>query len=121
MCDFTHWTATGVMIDLGAFEDLAAREGWGAGGPSMMLTVIGVGTCEHAGWRHSLARPSGRIVADPTVEVFQVVASAPGGEDRLTHAVVEWTGPANPEAKRVELRSARSDGGSAFVEIEVRG
>ena len=119
MCDFTSWTARGVRVDLGTFADLTAREGPSGGGPSMMLTLMGVGTCEHPEWRHSLTHLGERIATDPTLEVFQVVATSPGGAEPLTRAVVEWTGPVRAEATRVELGNARADGGSVFIDIEV--
>ena len=120
MCEFTRWTAIGVRVDVGAFADLTAREGPSGGVASMMLTLIGVGTCEHPEWRHSLTHLTERVATDPTVEVFQVVATSPGDVEPLARALVEWTGPVRPQATKVELRNARSDGGRAFADIELR-
>jgi hypothetical protein len=57
------------------------------------------------------------------VEVFTLLVTAPGTDERPSaphRAVVEWTGPVSPEARRAEIRNARGDGSTLLVDIEVR-
>lgn len=88
-----------------------------------MLTLIGVGTCEHPNWHHALARPTGSISVDPAIEGFTLVVTAPGAEEEPTgthRAVVEWTGVVSSQAAVAEIRNARADGSDLLVEIQVR-
>lgn len=124
MCVFTRWAATGIMIDTGAFADLTAQEGTTRSRPTMMLTLIGSGTCPGPGWFHSLVRAEDAVGRGPKVAVFRVTSAGPSdpGDGSLPPmtSIVDWTGPISPEAERVEVLEARREGGPTSVEIDVR-
>lgn len=124
MCEFTRWAATGIMIDLGTFADLTAQEGTTQSRPTMMLTLVGGGTCPGPGWLHSLVRAEDAVGRGPKVAVFRIASIGPSipVEDATppVTSVVDWTGPISPETERVEVLSAHRDGQPAVVEVDVR-
>jgi hypothetical protein len=123
VCEFSRWAATGIMIDMGTFADLSAEEGTTRSRPTMMLTVVGGGTCPGPGWFHSLVRTedlSGRA----EIAVFCLTTAGPSDvphpPTEPATALVDWTGPISPDTARVEVLEADPDGGSVVVDVDVR-
>jgi hypothetical protein len=122
VCDFTRWAATGIMIDMGTFADLRAEEGTTRSRPTMMLTVVGGGTCPRPGWFHSLVRAEDRR-GRAEVATFRLVSSGPSavadGLPHTTTTIVDWTGPMSPDLVQVEVLDVET-GGPVIVDIDIR-